>query len=84
MIDEIQILIVTKMNKKIFIITTDTFEISLSYILCMHYSMYNIVVFKIVDELKRKKIFFSLNFVLYSNFNLACSLYFTLYWNIIC
>lgn len=33
----------------------DTFEISLSYILYMHYSMYNIFVFKIVDELKRKK-----------------------------
>lgn len=45
----------TKMHKKIFIIMIDTFEISLSYILYMHYSMYNISVFKIVDELKRKK-----------------------------
>lgn len=55
MIDEIQILIDTKINKKIFIIMTDTFEISLSYILYMQYSMYDIVVFKIVDELKRRK-----------------------------
>lgn len=55
MIDEIQILIDTKINKKIFIIMTDTFEISLSYILYMQYNMYDIVVFKIVDELKRKK-----------------------------
>lgn len=55
MIDEIQILIDTKINKKIFIIMTDTFEISLSYILYMQYNMYDIVVFKIVDELKRRK-----------------------------
>lgn len=59
----------------------------------MHYSMYNISVFKVVDELKRKKkkcnklhekICFLLNFVLCSNFNLVYSLYFTLYSNILC